>query len=123
MEEKSVFLKVFGEYPIIKVMDFLITFREFDYPLTEIAENSGVGWTTLHSILPRFEKLGIVKNTRNIGRARLYKLNLENPLVKEIVTLDSRLSDRYAKLEIEKKDRRGRGRASNADALITAART
>ena len=96
MEEKSVFVQVFGEYPLIKVLDFLITFREFDYPLTEIAENSGVGWTTLHTFWPKLEKLEIVKQTRQIGRAKLYKLNQENPIVKNIMRLDSRMCAYYA---------------------------
>ncbi|MBI2080013.1 hypothetical protein HYT84_04560 [Candidatus Micrarchaeota archaeon] len=39
-EEKSGFIKLFGDYPAVRVIDFLITFREYDYPLTEIAENS-----------------------------------------------------------------------------------
>jgi len=42
MESKTVFVEVFGNNPIIKVLDFLITFQLFDYPLTEIAKNSGV---------------------------------------------------------------------------------
>jgi len=91
MEEKSSFVRLFGNYPAVRVIDFLITFREFDYPLTEIAENSGVAWSTIHTFFPKFVKLGIVKQTRQIGRAKLYKLNAQNPIVKELIVLDNKL--------------------------------
>lgn len=100
--EKSIFVQVFGEYPLIKVLDFLITYREFDYPLTEIAENSGVGWTTLHAVWPRLEKFEIVKHTRNIGRAKLFRLNLGNPTVKNIIKLDEQMCAHYADLPGQK---------------------
>jgi predicted DNA-binding protein YlxM (UPF0122 family) len=102
VEEKSIFVQVFGGYPLIKVLDFLITFREFDYSLTEIAENSSVGWTTLHTIWPKLVKLQIVKQTRQIGRAKLYKLNSENPVVKNIIRLDKQMCSYYAEFLSEK---------------------
>ncbi|MGC9309698.1 MAG: hypothetical protein ACP5D2_03330 [Candidatus Nanoarchaeia archaeon] len=40
MEEKSIFTEV---------LDFLITLQSFDYPLTEIAKNSGVSYSTLQT--------------------------------------------------------------------------
>jgi len=90
-EEKSSFVRLFGDYPAVRVIDFLITFREFDYPLKEIAANSNVAWSTIHTFFPELVRLGIVKETRKIGRARLYKLNTSNSIVKELVALDNKL--------------------------------
>ena len=90
-EEKSGFVQLFGNYPMVRVIDFLITFREFDYPLTEIAENAGVAWSTLHSIFPSLVKLGIVRETRQIGRARLFKLNEDSSVVDELILLDNKI--------------------------------
>lgn len=105
--EKSVFIKVFGDYPLIRVLDFLLTFREFDYPLTEIAENSGVGWSTIHGFWPKLVESGIVVKTRQIGRATLYKLNLENPIAQELIRVDNKItrhfSEQIVKEELEKK--------------------
>ena len=42
MQNETVFVEVFGSNPLTRVLDFLITFQSFDYPLTEIAKNSGV---------------------------------------------------------------------------------
>lgn len=119
--EKSSFVKLFGDYPSIRVIDFMMTFREFDYPLTEIAQNAGVAWSTIHTFFPELVRLGVVKETRQIGRARLYKLNVLNPIVKELIALDNRLIQELAEdLTTEKivaRTKRASGPRSMAGAL------
>lgn len=85
MNETTIFREALGDSPVIRVLDFLIEGRGLDYSLTDIAENSGIGWTTLHRIWDSLIKFKIVIPTREIGRAKLFKLNLENPAVKELV--------------------------------------
>lgn len=41
----------------IKVLDFLMTYRGFDYSLTSIAKESRIGWKTLRSFLPKLIRL------------------------------------------------------------------
>lgn len=92
-EDTSAFVMAFGEAPAIKVMDFLIAERGlFDYTLTEIAENSGVSWATLHKIFPMLEKFNIVRGTRRIGKAKLYVLNEDNPFVQKLIEIDKMAS-------------------------------
>lgn len=95
LEEKSLLIEVLGDYPLIRVMDFFLTFREFDYPLSEIAENAGVGWATLHKIFPRLVEMGIVKPTREIGRAKLFKLDTNRPIVQALIKFDEALSAEF----------------------------
>ncbi len=85
MEETTIFREALGNSPVIKVLDFLIEGRDLDYSLTDIAENSNIGWTTLHRIWDNLLTYKIVVPTREIGRAKLFKLNLENPAVKELI--------------------------------------
>lgn len=101
MEEKSSFRLVFGDSPIIKVMDFFLDNREFDYSLTDIAKNSDIGWTTLHQFWSVMVRLDIVKSTRKIGRAELYKLNLDNSFVKRLIELDGMISKKFVEKELE----------------------
>lgn len=98
MEEKSVFIEYFGDYPLIRILDFLIEGREMDYSMTEIAKNAGVGWTAFSELWPQLIEKSIVKFTRKIGNARLYRLNTENLWVKELIKMD----DIITKLETEK---------------------
>ncbi len=102
MEEKSSFRVVFGDSPIVKVIDFFLDNREFDYSLTDIAKNSDIGWSTLHGFWKELVKLGIVAKTRRIGRAELYKLNINSPLVKKLMDLDNDISKKLMQEEINK---------------------
>jgi DNA-binding transcriptional ArsR family regulator len=102
MEPKSAFAEVFGDAPMIRLLDFLLDEgRYFDYSLTDVAKHSGVSWSTLHEIWPKLVKLGIVVQTRQIARAKLFKLNAENPLVKELVGIDLRLSKHFIERELQ----------------------
>ena len=98
MEEKSVFAEYFGDYPLIRVLDFLIEGRDMDYSMTEIAKNSGVGWTAFSDIWHQLTKKEIVIFTRKIGNAKLFKLNTKNSWVKELIRMDNVIT----KLETEK---------------------
>lgn len=88
MRNETIFVEVFGSNPIIKVLDFLITFQAFDYPLTEIAKNSGVSYSTLQTFWDRLERNNIVIKTRRVGKSDLYKLNTKNPAVQQLIKLD-----------------------------------
>ena len=84
---ETLLIKAIGNTPKIKVLEFLIEGREFDYSISDIAGGAGIGRTTLFRIWDDFVELGIVKNTRNIGNAKLYKLNIANPFIKKMVDL------------------------------------
>ncbi|MEI6731806.1 MAG: helix-turn-helix domain-containing protein [archaeon] len=88
MENETIFVEVFGNNPITKVLDFLITFQLFDYPLTEIAKNSGVSYSTLQTFWDRLVRNKIVVKTRRVGKSDLYKLNTKNPAVQQMIKLD-----------------------------------
>lgn len=88
MENKTAFIEVFGSNPVMKVLDFLITFQLFDYPLTEIARNSNVSYSTLQTFWEKLEKNNIVIKTRRVGKSDLFKLNTKNPAVKQLLKLD-----------------------------------
>ena len=98
MEEKSVFVDYFGDYPLIRVLDFLIDGRDMDYSMTEIAKNSGVGWTAFSEIWKSLTKREIVVLTRKIGNAKLFKLNTKNQWVSELIKMDNLIT----KLETKK---------------------
>jgi len=87
-ENKSFFLKQFGDTPQLRVMDFLIDNHFFDYPLTEIAKDSNVSYNSLKLFFPYFIESGIVIKTRKIGKSDYYKLNIENEFVKNLIKLD-----------------------------------
>ncbi len=98
MKQKSVFTEYFGDYPLIRVLDFLILGRNMDYSMTEIAKNAGVGWTAFSEIWPHLIEKNIAVFTRKIGNAKLFKLNAQNPWVKELIKMDKLIT----KMETDK---------------------
>ena len=92
--DDSIFVKTFGNYPLIRVLDFLIEHREFDYPQTDIAKNANVNFATLKTVWPQASKLLVC--TRRVGNAQMYKLDVENPIVKKLIELDNFLSKQYS---------------------------
>ena len=88
LDNNSIFVEIFGNSPIIKILDFLITFADFDYPMTEIAKNSGVSYSTLQTIWGNLVRNNIVIKTRRVGKSDLYKLNTKNPAVQQLIKLD-----------------------------------
>jgi len=81
--DKTVFLEVFGDSPVLRVMDFLVVYEDFDYSMTDIAKHSGVGYATLKLFWKNLEDNKIVKQTRIVGKAKMYKLDLKNPVVRK----------------------------------------
>jgi|SRR3989344_8051522 len=89
--EKSLFIEFMGDSPTIRVIDYLLTERNLDFSLTDLAKNSGIGRTTLYNILNSLLKHKIIIPTRIIGKARLYKLNKDNRAIKKIIEVDDTL--------------------------------
>ncbi len=100
-EAKSVLVGLLGDTPTIRVLDFLLVEgKYFDYSLTDIANNAGVSKITLNKILPKLEELGIVKETRAVGQAKMYMLNKDSPLSKKLYNFAMDLAFKKADEEI-----------------------
>ena len=98
----SIFVEYFGNSPYVKVLDFLIAGQEFDYSMTEVARGARVGWSAFTRIWEQLLKKEIIAPTRNIGNAKLFKLNKKNHFVIKLIKLDWELT----KLETEKLDKK-----------------
>lgn len=92
-EEMSFFMKYLGDNPKIRILDFLMDNFSVDFSLPQIAIGSNVAYTTLMDIFPKLIKQGMIIETRKIGKSRLYKMNLDNPVAKALFTLDIKLSE------------------------------
>ncbi|MBI4015659.1 MAG: hypothetical protein HY362_02990 [Candidatus Aenigmarchaeota archaeon] len=101
--EKSVLIEYLGNHPIIRIIDFLLENRLFDYSKKQIAEGSGIGRLTLFKYWNKLDKTNIVKVSRIFGKTKLYKLNEESPVVKKIIELELTLADMASKEILESK--------------------
>ncbi|MBS3166571.1 hypothetical protein J4444_05610 [Candidatus Woesearchaeota archaeon] len=86
MTEESIFLEYVGDSPRMRVLQYLIEGRDFDYTLTDLL-HAGVSWGTLNQLIPKLVELKLVIITRKIGRATLYKINSQNEVAKQLTLL------------------------------------
>ncbi len=91
MKSKSLFIEFMGDSPTIRILDYLLTERDLDFSITDMAKNAGIGRTTLYRIWHNLIRNKIIIPTRVIGKAKLYKLNKENFKIKKLIEIDDRL--------------------------------
>ena len=86
-DEPTIFRELFGDTPNIRVLEYLLEGRELDHSLGDIAEGAGINRVTLFRMWKKLEESKIIIFSRNIGNAKLYKLNIKNPRVKVLIEL------------------------------------
>ena len=91
MEEKSLLLSLTGELPVFKIVDFLLENKGMDFSKSEIAKGAGISRASLFNYWPEIEKHGTVRVTRSFGKAKLYTLNVKNPVTQKIMELEKAL--------------------------------
>ncbi|HUT05651.1 MAG TPA: hypothetical protein VMW74_03050 [Nitrosopumilaceae archaeon] len=104
VQEKDLESKVLEKGPLesifsgseSKILDFLIAFQEYDYSISDIAKNSGVGFKTTLGVIRKLELQNIILKERTVGRAQMYKLNLESEQAKSISSLSLNIATESA---------------------------
>ena len=89
--KQSLFIEFMGDSPVVRVLDYLLTERNLDFSITDIAKNACIGRATLYRIWDTLIKNEMLMPTRIIGKAKLYKLNGSNPKIKKLIEIDDML--------------------------------
>jgi DNA-binding transcriptional ArsR family regulator len=87
-QELSFLAQALGDTPSVRIVDFLLENKIYDFTKADIARGADVSRITLEKFWPPFEKLGMVRETRRIGNGVLYSLNRRSPIVRKICELD-----------------------------------
>lgn len=96
-KEKSLLLKMLDESPKLRIIDFFLDNPFFDFTKKEVIEALRMNKQTFYKYFKELEEDGIVKISRRIGRAKLYKINLKHPVVVKLRELDEILSTQCLK--------------------------
>ena len=89
--ENSTFVKFFGNYPKIKMLDYLLENRKEDIHSTNIYNNIKISKPTLIELREEMVRDNILTQTRTIGRAIMFKLNNEDYFVKRLIEFHNAL--------------------------------
>jgi DNA-binding transcriptional ArsR family regulator len=98
----SLLIRALGSSPKLRILDYLLDYKLNDFTKKEIVEALGMSKLTLYKYFKDLEELGLVAPSRKIGRATLYKINLDNPIVKMLIEYETKLSLQIANDEKEK---------------------
>ena len=90
-DDGSMLLQYLGKNPELRVIDFLLENTLFDFSKKEILEEIGMSKSTLYRILPKLLRMEIIRITRRIGKAPLYQINVESPVVKDLWNIEKTL--------------------------------
>lgn len=99
---ETLLIKAFGYSPKLRILDFFLDNALIDFAKEEVIRELGMSKQTFYKYFKDLEELGMVKSTRKIGKAKLYKINLENPMVKMLKEYETQLSLQIAEKEKEK---------------------
>lgn len=88
--------KLFTGSATARIIDILWENQGTDLTLTDISKKAGIHYTTLMKALPLLERLGMVKMTRRVGNAKLYRINKDDAMVKRLIKLMNELNTRLA---------------------------
>ena len=102
MKEQSLFIEFMGDSPKIRIIDYLLTMGELDFSITDLAENAGIGRVTLYRIWDNLIKYHIIIHTRDIGKAKLFKLDSKNEKIQKLKEIYDLLAIDDLKKKIEK---------------------
>lgn len=88
-----------------KIIDFLTVFRDYDYSKMDIAKNSGVSFRHALREIEKLERLNLIKQTRTVGHAQMYRLNTDNPATTHLSKFALQLASIEADHELAKQQK------------------
>lgn len=75
---------VFGDNARIKILTAMLSERDRDLNVTDIADMAGVARSTVYDHLDELQELHLVVKTREVSGAPMYQINNDNPIIKRI---------------------------------------
>ncbi len=92
---------LFGNGPLVKIIDFFLENRFWDYTKTDIASHSAISRTQLYKVWSVILEAELVKETRKIGATTLYQVNMDSPIMRRLEKLSLTIADEKNKKTLE----------------------
>ena len=99
MREGPLIATVFGYSPQMRILNYLLDFPTSDFTKKEIIQALGMSKQTFYKYFDNLKETGMIKVSRAIGKAKLYKIDKANPMIKTITEFERKLSMQIAEQE------------------------
>lgn len=100
MSEQSLTIRLFGNSPQMRIIDFLLEFPINEFTTDEMIKNIGMSKTTLYKGLDNLISQNMIKTTKQ-GKGLIISIDMENPFVQTIKTGVSIASGQIAEKELK----------------------
>jgi len=97
---------IFGNRPIPKALDFFTVNQFWDYSLRDVSRETGISYRTLQIVIPSLVKKNLLRYTRTEGKAKLYQINRESEVVKQLQKISRENDFEYAEKALLKEKSR-----------------
>jgi len=104
MREKTILIETFGSSPVIRIIDFFLDNPLLNYSKEELIKNLGISKITFYKYFALLEINEILKETRKVGKAKMYKLNEKNEVIKKLKELVWALGIRAMEKAVEESE-------------------
>jgi len=84
-----------------KILDFLSTYKTWDYSVSDIAKYAGVSFKTALNEVRKLEEEGIINRTRTVGKAIMFQWNPASAQAKSIGKLAFEIAKKRIHRSIE----------------------
>ena len=84
-----------------KILDFLSTYKDWDYSISDISRNVGLSFKTTLSEIRNLSDQEVIIKTRNVGKSNMYKLNLDSKQGQHIDKLVFTLAKNRVRVQIK----------------------
>ena len=95
-EDETNLVRFFGNSPFLRILDALIDNIGGEYSKKEVQELAGISKGALFNHWHKLEELDLVRVTRSFGNTKLFTLNKQSSLVKDLLKLEARLIEETA---------------------------
>ena len=82
--DDSPLTRVFGGNARVKIIATMLSERDRDLNVSNIARLAGIARSTVYDHLEALEEMGVIVQTRKIGTAPLYQINNDSEMVEYI---------------------------------------
>src|SRR5690606_40117921 len=98
-KDEMLLLRDLGSGPILRIIDLFLDNPLSGYSQKEVARNLSMSKRIFYKYFGLLEEMGILGVNRTTGRAKLYKINRSNSMVKTITEFERKLSMQTAERE------------------------
>jgi AraC-like DNA-binding protein len=93
---ETLLIRMLGNSPKLRILDFFLDNPALDFCKDEAVRELGMSKQTFYKYFADLEELDAVRMSRKFGKAKLYRINLENPLVRMFAQKELEMSLKIA---------------------------